>query len=405
MKTSLLKAGIAGALGLSAFFSVGTAYATSPAEKEFLWYCESDEATEAQKLTVLEIYASVEKEPEEVSCKELDSHLRSLSSIDIRLNVGPITDLSPLTGLKNVIIIICEMCDKNVISTIPDLPELRKLHLPHSKISSLNGLERFKKLRNLDIRGFSFDEHTDLGPISQVDTLNLGDAKFSSLSSLSQLKNIKILNFSNPKSIDLGTLPRLTTLSALFLEGLTIKNAGFFDHLPSLRYIYFTAGDFTNLDDLNLPDTINYVSFRGTKLHEELLYSLPAEFIGLYLVELSLEDFSFLRRIESLSTLQMDSVDLNTWQPIKHLLPQLNNLNLAFNPIETMAIPEGADQEWGELESLSLESTAVDSLEFFKRVRAPNLTEFTPPDLETKTEANCPTTGVPKAVADFCKAP
>lgn len=389
----------------SLFTLLPTAWGETRApEKEFLWYCESEEATAAQKHTVEEIYIALGIEPKDKTCKEMDNFLRSKDRLSFYFEFRPIEDLSPLAGLDGITSIYCDTCNENAVKTIPDLPSLKSLEVPNSGITSLDMFARFPNLNTVDITGFPLAKDTDFKHLNHVKTVIAGHPATTDLSALKQLNDLRTLFLRNINSFPGDTFPEMPNLQNFTASEINANDLSFLKKLPNIIMLNIFHEDLQHITEFHIPNSVGMLFLGHNNISKIPAGQLPEQLTYLDLTESPLENFDFLKDLGNLRSLYLSDTGLNSWQPLQPVLPSIAVLSLEDNPLEPKLIAEGSKETWPNLEILRLTKTYIESLEFFKNIEAPKLREFGPPDIDNKTEKNCPTTGVPKAVAEFCQS-
>lgn len=267
------------------------AFADAYEGKDFVWYCKSDKATDAQKLTVNALYGAINAK-EGTSCEDAMKTLKS--TIELDLSGKNLSDLAPLTGLTALRTLVVEDNQLTSLATLPELPELAFLDVSTNKINDLSPLSAQKGLVALDV---------SVNAIAEIPA---------------------------------GLLPKE-------METLAIS-------------------------------------------------SNP------------IENFDFLKGVEKVSLwLDLSGLKHIRWAHFSHLVPHVSRfLDLTNSHIDSIDLPAGDESYEWQMREIHLKGTKITSLAFFKRITIPMLRGFSGPSLKTKTEANCPTKGVPSLVAQFC---
>lgn len=390
--------------GVALLFA-STAVQAQPAKKDFLWYCESDEATPAQKRTVEEIYVAFEFDEEKDSCEKVFNDLKDRYYLDLYLDFRPISDLSPLVGLENMASFFSDTLTEGAVDTIPPLPNLRWLGIPRAGLKNIPNLDRFPSLQRLDILGVEFNKSTDISNLMSIKRLRIGAAKIEDLGFLSKLEALEDLTIIEPVGFSWDSFPALPKLKNLNIFSIDEVDISVGDKAPNLTWFSMYYSQATSLAGLELPEGITALYLSANMLNKIGEGDIPKNVKALYLDENPIEDHSFITALTKVTHLNLSDSGLSDWKHIYHLLPKMSFLDLSLNPLPELTIPDNESLSMPNISSLNLENTEIASLEFFKRISAPNLNEFVPPLIENKTEANCPTNGVPAAVAKFCKAP
>jgi internalin A len=133
---------------------------------------------------------------------------------DLYINNGQLTDLSPLAGLTDLIILSLEGNLISDISPLSGLTELRVLDLNFNQISDVSPLSR---LRNLE-------------------QLNLNLNKISDVTPLAELRHLELLRLAGNQIDDVSPLAKLTDLWVLELSGNQIEDFSALDPLKKLTW-------------------------------------------------------------------------------------------------------------------------------------------------------------------------
>lgn len=130
--------------------------------------------------------------------------------------------------------------------------QIDKLQCYRGKVSDVTGLERFTRLRTLDLSYSSVVNIEPLAKLHALESLNLSQTKVRSLASLAEL-------------------PKLTELR---LRSVTLDNVMDFAYLPALTTVEYTIGNNYRCSDLdNLFGNLHYRS---------LTLNFPAQCIDFY---------------------------------------------------------------------------------------------------------------------------
>lgn len=373
-------------------------------DKDFVWYCESDEATEAQKATVSEIYFSFGIDQDKVGCKEALKLVNESALPSLIISGGSqITDLSPLAGLKHINVIICNVCSQNAFDTIPPMPSLEILDFSRSELTSLTDLDRFPNIVDLRIESTAVSDIKEIEKFTALEELSLDSTKVSDLSALKGLKNLKSLNISELDASVLGKLPYLNNLELLWLVDMGLKEVPNASQTPNLKELELGRNNIESLEGVKAFKKLKALGLSFNPISNIDSNDLNTDLAELYLVDVPLNSYKFLQHFKDLDKLSIGFSETVTWKDIDQLLPRLSWLSLLGSRIGRKEIPENTVEQWKNMKELFLDGTDVESLAFFKQVEAPKLEKLRAPDIKEKTEENCPTSGVPEIVAEFCK--
>ena len=106
------------------------------------------------------------------------------------------------------------------IQDIPDLPSLQKLDLRfNDSLTNLDGIERFGKLRKLELFHNSVDNIQALQALSELVSFIASEEPFSDISALRNVPTLRIVHFRDPNITDFTPLYGLPNLSKIGAEG------------------------------------------------------------------------------------------------------------------------------------------------------------------------------------------
>lgn len=373
------------------------------AEKDFVWYCDSDEATPAQKATVKEIYYNVHLNPEKTACREAFDIILKKSSLSFYFDTVIVSDLAPLTGIDNTEFLTCEGCSQYAVATIPTLPNLSYLSLHGGNLTKAPDLARFPKLRSLSLSQNEISEITVTDSIKKLRSIRLAKTKVANFRFLAEIPDIRSLTIDFPPEGSLRTLPNLPKLNALSASFLTTKDFSFLRKAPNVKSLSLKENGIESLESIFLAESITNLDIPDNKISTISADSLPKRLQRITLSGNPITNYDDLVNLEKIEYLDLSYSDFYDWRLIEILLSKLTHLSLYSTEVSETAIEKSPIKKWPKLEWIGLGETPIKSLAFFKEIEAPMLRSISFPLIEEKNEENCPTSGVPEVVAEFCK--
>lgn len=372
------------------------------AEKDFVWYCESDEATDAQKATVGQIYEAAGADSKALDCQAAFEAFNS-STLSLFFQGTANTDLSPLSGLTSIQDLACENCNDKTVATIPELGSVKFLELSGRRLSSFPDLNRFSGLKQFVLA--NNNAITTVGnsalPAS-LEALSLHNTKVSDLKFLTHLASLNWLSIESPQAGTLGTLPNLSGLRTLNASHLKDRDYSFLKQTPQLAELHLYTNGIEDISDLPLPATLKALFLEFNRIREIPAGIIPA---GLTEIGLGYNPIKSLKNVaeaQGLTKLNFRGAGFKNWSELDAMLPKLEFLDASENAFTVADIQAGKAKSWTELKHLKLNNNKIKSLAFFKGIKAPKLEIATLPEIRNKNEDNCPTKEVPKVIAMFC---
>lgn len=372
-------------------------------KKDFVWYCESDEATAEQKATVAQIYEAAGADPKKLSCQEAFEAFNS-TTLSLSFRGNSATDLAPLAGLTGIQDLACDGCNNKAVTTIPKLENLRFLELSGNALASFPDVKKFSKLEQFVLaNNNAITKVLDSTLPDNLETLFLHFTKVSDLSSLDQLANIKRLSIEAPPAGTLKTLPELASLQTLNASHLKDGDYSFLAQTPNLTELHLYTNGITDISDIPFPGKLKALFLEFNDIGEVPAGAIPT---GLEEIGLGYNPIKSLKNVaeaKDLKFLNFRGAGFKHWSELDAVLPKLEFLDASENAFTVADIQAGKTKSWPELKHLKLNDTNIKSLAFFKDINAPKLELATLPEISDKNEENCPTTDVPTVVAEFCK--
>ena len=211
-------------------------------------------------------------------------------------NSNEISDLSPLSGLTNLI----------------------HLHLGRTLISDLSPLSNLTNLSQLNLFGNVISDVSALSDLTNLTSLTLFDNVISDVSALSGLTNLTYLGLSSNLISDVSVLSNLTNLTSLTLSNNTISDVS-------------ALLDLTNLRGLVLSDNI---------ISDVSALSGLINLTSLWLSENLISDVSALAGLTSLEWLYLDRNNISDISPLVENtgLGSGDEVNVRNNPLSTTSI-------------------------------------------------------------------
>lgn len=369
-------------------------------DKDFLWYCESDEATAAQKRTVAALRGIVNLRPD-ASCEQINDKLQK--KVFVNIPGTGVSDLAPLAKFTQIESLNLSYNDITSTSALNNLPALEQLIITNTKITEIPELKASKNLALLNV---GFNPIASIGGISHLTSLKKLQIDSTAISDLSAIKNDSLQELSLKfiaGEADLASLPTLTKLRELVLdESLTMTTLNAVARFTGLRKVscrYCGIKDVTGVADLN---DLRILTLEGNAIKAISARQLPPSLTSLDVSANPISDFAFLSKLPKLHwTLNLDNTGFHDWRQVMNVLPNLRYFYAAFTPVKEIIVE--SESHWPVITIFDLGGTSVRSLAPLKKVTAGELDSFYGPDFEDATKDNCPTSGVPEAVASYCR--
>ena len=245
-----------------------------------------------------------------------------------------ITDISPLSFLKNLQNL--NLSDNNITDLSPflQLSDLKVLNLGNNQISDLQPLGNLHELEVLQLEDNFILDVSPLTELKKIKNLNLGDNYISNISPLEELTALEILNLDdNYIFSDLYYLLELAGVKEIEAEeGQVILNLSeyadptYFKDLDLENNFSFSDSSslvkLGNLQELNLND--NYITDLSS-------LSMLGKLTNLTLNDNFINDLLPLTKLENLEGLELRDNNITDLEPLS-ILTNLKSLNVEENP-------------------------------------------------------------------------
>lgn len=375
----------------------------SERDRDFLWYCQSGQATAAQTHTVKVLFELADMDYDPRKCEDAFEALRYRSYV--ALPAAGISDLAPLSGLSRVNFINAPSNKIASLKGLVGLPELKKLWLPENAFTSFPSLASFPKLNNLVLHDNPISSLENVTVHPALQTLRMNGTKIKDYSPLARL-NISWLELAGTKyPAALATLPELPTVRVVNLSGNGLRDFSRFKAFPKVGTIVARRNNITRLKGLESFDPIpTEIDLADNMLAQVDSAKVLAELTSLDLSLNPITDFSFLVQLkDDILSLNLSGTAFADWSLIARFMPSIYRLSLNDTPLAAITA-KSAGEEWQNVHRVELRSTKMKSFAAFKAISAPRLRRFEGPDLDGATPATCPIEGVPAAVASYCES-
>jgi Leucine-rich repeat (LRR) protein len=184
----------------------------------------------------------------------------------LSVNGGAFADLSPISGLSELLSIYLAGGEMRSLAPLAGLPKLETLGISHARVNDLTPLAQVTSLRWLSL----YAEVTDLTPLAghpNLEKLELYDTPVSDVSPLSGMPRLKLLKLdqTNVFSLDIAEAPLLEELSIAYTGIADLSPVAAFTALRQLRAEGSFIDDISALADLSELWSVNLA---GTRVHD-----------------------------------------------------------------------------------------------------------------------------------------
>lgn len=166
-----------------------------------------------------------------------------------------LSDIKPLSNLKNTTYINLESNHISDITPLSEISGLQNLNLSNNPISDWQPINQISQLRHLYVGNCDISDLSVFQNLSSLNSLSCYSNQITDLSPLAQLTELNSLQINNNQIQDITILSGLNKLTNLNISNNQIKNLNALSNLQSLRYLYCynnQINDLSPLENLNL---------------------------------------------------------------------------------------------------------------------------------------------------------
>ena len=150
------------------------------------------------------------------------------------LNGKQISDITPLAGLANMVLLTIENSTINDITPLAELTNLRLLHLSYNKISDITPVTGLTRLFNLGLHGNQISDITPLAGLTELTDLSLSGNQINNVSPLAGMIYLNNLYLHSNEISDVSPLMGLN-LTQLNLRNNPLNYISVNTHIPALQ--------------------------------------------------------------------------------------------------------------------------------------------------------------------------
>jgi Leucine-rich repeat (LRR) protein len=228
-----------------------------------------------------------------------------------------------------------------------------ELDLSNRDIESIAGIEHFRNLEVLNLRGNKLANISPLGSLTKLRSLDLAnnrivDLEMANFDQVGRLPLIRLNLDQNAIFIDDLVVKQLSnieglagfrTLQEISAVGNQITDISPIGDLPNLTTINFSDNQISNLDGLQNLDKIEYVNLRQNQLVDisALQGSESLKYLNLH-SNPNIKEISSIKSLTNLNTLILRNVPVGDQISVLEKLTQLSRLNLRNCKIQDIAV-------------------------------------------------------------------
>ena len=231
---------------------------------------------------------------------------------------------------------------------------LTELHLGHNAVSDVSPLANLTQLTTLDLESTAVSDVSPLAGLTQLTRLNLLQTAVSDISPLANLPQLTSLNLSYTGVSDVSLLSALTQLTYLFLGGTAVSDVSPLSALTQLTYLFLGGTAVSDVSPLAGLTQLTRLELNSTAVSDVSPLAGLTQLTSLSLNRTGVSDVSPLAGLTQLTYLSLGGTGVSDVSPLAGLT-QLTELSLWGNAVSDVSPLAGLTQ----LTRLYLDGTAV----------------------------------------------
>jgi internalin A len=176
-------------------------------------------------------------------------------------------DLSPLISLNNLEVLDLGGCEVTDLSPLSSLTQLKALDFAETRVRDLIPLTNLFQLRDLCFHSSSITNIKPLSSFTDLQRLNCSHTQVRDLSPIEQLVNLKYLDCSSTQIFDLGPLTNLIQLEAIDCSATRSSDLTPLTSLVKLKTLDCSATNIKSLQPLASLKQLKKINCSSTKIN------------------------------------------------------------------------------------------------------------------------------------------
>ncbi len=258
------------------------------------------------------------------------SGLRKLMVLDLYSN--EISDISPLVELMNLTELGVGKNDISDISLFARLTNLRGLGLNNNQISDISPLAELTNLGGLNLYDNQISDISPLAELSNLTDLYLDSNQINDITPLGELTNLRSVSLRSNQISDMSALGRLTNLRVLSLESNQISDLSILVGFTNIEYLYLGKNPISDISPLAELTNLEGVSLRSNSIIDINPLAGLTNLEVLDLRDMQISDLSPLAGLTNLRQFLLDSNQISDLGPLAGMT-NLKVLSLYSNPL------------------------------------------------------------------------
>lgn len=238
---------------------------------------------------------------------------------DLDLSKTKITDVSALSGLRELVYLDLSFTGINDINELSALKDLRYINLRGSKVSDISTLSNMKELQGVNLMFTPVNDISALKYLGELTAVDLSHTQISDISALKSLKNLKMLGLSYTKVSDVSPLKDLENLEMLYLSYTKVKNVAYLGNLQKLERLYLENVPLISINSLSGLKSLKVLSLRNTKVSDLSAVASMSNLMVLDLSSTQVSDLAPLYKLKKLVSLNLENTNVSSVYALREM--------------------------------------------------------------------------------------
>ncbi|EJS6044754.1 InlB B-repeat-containing protein, partial [Listeria monocytogenes] len=237
----------------------------------------------------------------------------------IQFNSNQISNLSPLSNLTNLSVLILSDNKISDLSPLSGLTNLKKLQLSENQLSDLTPLSGLTNLTFLDMNKNKISDISPLANLTNLTNLYMSNNQITNLSALSGLINLVNLYLSENQITDISGLSNLTNLQMVYMHQNKIIDVSPLSNLTNLESLYLSLNQINNIDSLSRLTNLNTLRMIDNQINDIGSLAGLTNLTELDIRGNQIKDVSPLSSLTNLESLLLSSNQISDISSLKNL--------------------------------------------------------------------------------------
>ena len=251
--------------------------------------------------------------------KKIEARMKQMESRALDLSGARISDLSPITNLTMLELLVLMGTGVSDISPLANLTELQSLYLMGTGVSDISPLAGLAGLQSLNLMGTGVSDISPLAGLAGLQSLDLMGTGVSDISPLAGLTELESLDLRETGVSDISPLAGLTGLQSLDLMETGVSDISLLAGLTGLQSLDLMGTGVSDISLLAGLTGLQSLDLRGTGVSDISPLASLTKLQSLDLRRTGVSDISPLANLTKLQSLDLMGTCVSDISPLANL--------------------------------------------------------------------------------------